>query len=862
MASPTATLTLDRYSPRARAWVAAAQQLADDHRHVEVQPVHLLSRGLERDPGIATVFRQAGVEPSDVQAALTQVLRRLPTGKGDAFLSSAFLGLMRRAEREAERGGTRLVEVPDLLNALTHAVRGDTAEVLASFKIGPGDLNPHMAALKEAAPSNEAGVEAETSASESLVTDWVELAREGAADPIVGRSDEIRRLLTVLERREKSHPVLVGETGVGKTAILRGLAQRIADGAVPTSLARIRLLDVDLGALTSGSRLRGETEARFKRMILDSGQADQAVFVFRSLGRILGGSPLQPNFGDVLSSLLSKDRVRLLATATPREWQRLRTDHSMLLEWLTPIAVEQPTVDEAIDIVRGAAGRFEKHHRVNMTEAAVVASVQLAKRYLSDRALPDSALDLLDESAAARRVATDGLNPEADEQRVELARLVARKQLIERTSSVDQVELKRIEAAIEELTPKVAEQRRLLDSRREVIESVRRLSRELAQARASRASAKSRNDFARLGTLEHATIPELEAKLLQAELEARDVGVEAHPAQLDETHVAATLAEWTGIPTSRMLEAETDKLLKMEERLSQRVVGQQEAVEALSRAVRRSRAGLRDPARPIGSFLFLGTSGVGKTELAKALAEFLFDDEQALTRLDMSEFMERHMAQRLVGAPPGYADSEQGGFLTEAVRRRPYSVLLFDEVEKAHADVFNLLLQVMDDGRLTDGRGQSADFTNTVIILTSNIGSERIADAPDDAFESEEGRERLKDTLFQTLRDFFRPEFLNRVGDIVAFRPLGKAELRQIVDIQLQRVNGLLSRNQIQLRVSDEAKSHLVDLGYEPALGARPLQRAIVRHIQDPLAVELLRSARPAGATVHVAMRDGRLVFE
>lgn len=859
-----ATLTLERYSPRAKAWVGGAQQLADDYNHVEVQPAHLLSRGLESDPAIAAVFRLAGVEPSEVQAAVTAVLRRLPMGKGDAFLSSSFLGLMRRAEREAERNGNRMVEVQDLLNALTHAVRGDTADVLGAFKIGPGDLSAHMKPLKEPTPSAAQVTEPEgyPAESSSLVKDLVELARAGVAEPMIGRADEIRRLLTVLERREKCHPVLVGESGVGKSALLRGLAQRIADGDAPTSLARMRLLDVDLGALTSGSRLRSETEGRFKRMIVEQGHADAAVFVFRSLGRVLGASPLQPNFADILSSLLSKDQVRLLATATPREWQRLRTDHAMLLEWLTPIEIDEPTVDEAIEMVRGSVGKFEKHHRVAMTDPAVVSSVHLAKRYLSDRALPDSAFDLLDEAAAARRVATDGLNPEADKERMELSALLARKALLQRAPEAEPAELEQLDIKIKELTPRVAEQRRVLASRRVVVESVRRLSRELAQARANRANAKARDDFARLGTLEHSTIPELEAQLQQAELEARDAGVEAHPVQLDDTHVAATLAEWTGIPTSRMLEAETDKLLKMEERLSQRVVGQREAVEALSKAVRRSRAGLRDPGRPIGSFLFLGTSGVGKTELAKALAEFLFDDEQALTRLDMSEFMERHMAQRLVGAPPGYADSEQGGFLTEAVRRRPYSVLLFDEVEKAHADVFNLLLQVMDDGRLTDGRGQTADFTNTVVILTSNIGSERIAGAPDSAFESAQGLQQLKDTLFETLREFFRPEFLNRIGDIVAFRPLGKSELRKIVDIQLYRVNSLLARSGIRLEVNEEAKNLLVDLGYEPALGARPLQRAIVRHIQDPLAVELLRSARPKGATVFVSVRDNEFVLE
>jgi ATP-dependent Clp protease ATP-binding subunit ClpC len=741
-----ATLTLDRYDVAAKNWVGWAQQRADVLHHVEVTPLHLLLSGLESELGIEEVFQQARVDVGELRSLVNKAVARLPVGKEPAFLSVAFLGLMRRAERSAVEN-QRTVQVADLLDALTQSASGDVASILTSVGVVAGGLRPSMGALRRPAaeppkPASKAGVQ------EGLVEDWVAAAQRERA-PIVGRSDEIRRVLTVLERREKSHPVLVGEPGVGKAAILRGLAREVADGAVPPALSKVRLLDVDMGALAAGVRLKGEVVERLRALAAEYPPygSEPNILIFRDLGRILGGSPVQPNAADLLSSLLSRAQIRLVATVTPREWQRITREHSVLLEWLTPIAVDAPSPDEAIAMVKGAMQRYEKHHTVSISESAVTASVHLARRYLSERHLPDSAFDLLDEAAASLRVQLGASNAEDTE------------------------------------------------------------------------------------------------------------------AALDEGHVAATVATWTGIPVAKMLEAETDKLLRMEERLSSRVIGQDEAASALAKAVRRSRVGLRDPRRPIGSFLFLGTSGVGKTEMAKALAEFLFDDPAALTRLDMSEFMERHMAQRLVGAPPGYADSEQGGFLTEAVRRRPYSVLLFDEVEKAHADVFNLLLSVLDDGRLTDGRGQTADFTNTVVIMTSNIGAERLIAADPAMFESGEGQDRLEAELMTSLRAFFRPEFLNRISEIVAFRPLAKPDLIKIVDLQLGQVSSLLEKRGLSLSVSPAAKAALVDLSYEPALGARPLQRAIVKFIQDPLAADLLRDARQSGSSVHVDWDGSAFVF-
>jgi ATP-dependent Clp protease ATP-binding subunit ClpB len=857
----TGTLALERYQSEAKSWVASAQQLADERRHAEVTPLHLLQRGLLQEASVALVFRKVGIDTEKLRETTERALNALPRAKEDAYLSQSFLALLKRAEKAAAQRPDSTVLVEDVLHSLTQEVSGPVVEVLGDFEIGPGDLKAHFSVLRSA-PKGAASGEA---TSTELTIDWVELARQGKTDPVIGRHQEIRRVLTILERRQKRHPVLVAEAGVGKGAILRGLAQRIADGDVPTSLLDIRLLELDIGALTAGTRLRSEAEVRMRKLIESTCTTGvpNAIVVVRSLTRLLGSGPSTPALGDVLSSALGRGQLRLLATTTPEGWARIQAQEPALARELSELIVEEPNVDQTRDIVRGVSHKYEVHHMVQVSESAISASVSLAKRYLSDRFLPDSAFDLLDEAAASHRVETDGLSSEVDNQRSELSSLRAQLQSLEgiddEPSKAKRAEL---EAKASELQPRVDSQRSVIEARRKAAGELKKVAQELHQAKQAQESAQREKNFAQLGQLEHATLPELEKKYAKAEEAVKAAGFEPQPKAIGENHIAEVLARWTGIPVSRMLEGEAEKLLKMEQRLEQRVIGQPDAVQAIARAVRRSRVGLRDPKRPIGSFMFLGTSGVGKTELAKALAEFLFDDEQALTRLDMSEFMERHMAQRLLGAPPGYADSEQGGFLTEAVRKRPYSVLLFDEVEKAHQDVFNLLLQVLDDGRLTDGRGRLADFTNTVVIMTSNIGAERIMDASPSVLESDEGREALKDVLLDRLKEFFRPEFLNRIGDIVVFRPLGKTDLRTIVDIQLQAVQRLLGRRELKLEVTDAAKDRLVDLGYEPTLGARPLQRVILRHLQDPLAEAMLSGGYKDGQTIAVDFRDDAFHFE
>jgi len=865
------TLSLDRYSPEAKALIVATQGLADSSRHAEVTPLHLLSQCLSGDLAIQEVFRKAGVNLPDMQSAVETALARQPVARERAWLSALLMDLMRRAEREALRTPESTVLVEHLLNALAQEVRGTAGEILGAFQIGPGSLRPHLGLLRaaaEVAPSP--GAKGGGHPILGLYTQsLVELAKSGKVRPVIGRGTELRRLLTILERREKHHPLLVGDVGVGKSTIVRGLAQRVARGDVPGSSSSLRLLELDVGALVAGTRLERELEGRVKKLLDALAALEGAVLVVFGFEQLYSSAAPAGGLGNLLRSSLDRGEFRLLATTTPEGERRIVEKDPLLYQRLTRQPVLEPSRALAAEMVRGASSIYEQHHGVQISEDAIMSAVTLAKRYVPDRFLPDAAFDLLDEAAASKRVDLDGVPPEFD---VPLRRFESVQAQLAALAGADDEPTRRARATLQreadELGPSVKQMQKTLASRRSARALVRSLGAELAQAVASKDTLAKRGDLAKAGEAEHVTIPDLESKLARAELAAEQAGAGKGQPILQSTDIAQTLAVWTGVPVSKMMEAETEKLAQMEQRLARRVVGQDEALAKVARAVRRSRVGLRDPRRPIGSFLFLGPSGVGKTELAKALAEFLFDDEHALTRLDMSEYMERHMAQRLLGAPPGYADSEQGGLLTEAVRQRPYSVLLFDEVEKAHQDVFNLLLQVLDDGRLTDGRGRLADFTNTVVIMTSNIGSRlrslggqtpadgattaaAAAAAPAPA-RDEAGVEGLDAALRAELGAFFRPEFLNRIGDIVSFGALGRAQLARIVDIQLDRVRKLLEARSLDLWVSDAAKARLVEWGYEPAFGARPLERTIIRHVQDPVAEGLLAGAFTSGQTIRV----------
>ncbi|HXX68829.1 MAG TPA: AAA family ATPase [Polyangiaceae bacterium] len=902
------TIHLDRYAPDAKTLVAGAQSLADERKHAQVEPIHLLARVIERDRGAQEVFRRAGADPADVAVEVESALGRINrTTGGLAYLSSAMLQLLARAEKEA---GIGTVEIAHLLNALTQEIRGPGAVVLQAFGLGPGSLRPHMGALtsvpREVVPGGSAGPGDVLS---RFTHDLVERARRGGFDPVIGRDVEVRRLIQILERRQKSHPLLVGEAGAGKSAIVGALAMRIAAGDVPENLVRLNLVELETGMLVAGAKLRGEIEERLRQVLaavsgangtaaratsgggggvagsdakagmpssawngggngrdkaagaIATGSRDTLLYV-NDIDSLLGQGAAGSGVGDLLKPLLARGEVRLLASTTLDGLRKMQERDPALLRRFSVLTIDPPSLDAAIEILRGIASKYEAHHKVQIGEGAIVAAVRLAKRYLQDRVLPDAAIDLLDETAARKRVEIDGVPAKMDETIRRLASLKA--QVASLAGDVDALSVatrERLEKEMRELEPVVSEIRAKLDSRRNARAALASLRSDEERLQAQIRQARDKQDFARLGEIEHIELPDVRRRLEAAMAAVGSESAGAATSLVTEEDVALVLGDWTGIPVSKMLEAESDKLLKMEGRLAERVVGQEEAVRAVSRAVRRGRVGLRDPGKPIGSFLFLGPSGVGKTELAKALAEFLFDDEQSLTRLDMSEFMEKHMAQRLVGAPPGYVDSEEGGFLTEAVRRRPYSVLLFDEVEKAHSDVFNLLLQVLDDGRLTDGRGRTANFSNTVVIMTSNIGSKRLLETDPKLFGTPEGLEALRDVLQDELRSFLRPEFLNRIDDVILFRPLSKQNLRGIVEIQLRHLEKLMGSQELRLDLTEAAKDKLVELGYEPAFGARPLKRAILKKLQDPLAEEILRGAHESPAVVKVDVDGNDFVF-
>lgn len=868
------TLSLSRYASDAKVLIAAAQALADEQKHREVLPLHLLGRAIETAPGFVEVLQASQVDAVELGLKVTRALLALPTGSEPAHLAPSMLALLKRAEQRADLARAEVVELEHVVHALSQEVRGPAGDLLTAYGVLPGSLEPHYPLLRRAKPNAAprgaggfaagAGGLAAGSAGDPPMLELVDLARRGELEPTIGRGAELRRLLTILERRQKCHALLVGEVGVGKAALVRALARKIADGDVATALATARIHVLEQSALLTGARLRADVEERLRRLLAGLTQARDSILFVRNIEQLLGQGAAAQGLLEPLKGALGRGELRLVATTTTDGLRKVTEKEPELLRYFSVLSLEEPTKEFSTEILRGLSGRFEAHHQIAIENGALVSAVDLAKRYLQDRFLPDSAIDLLDESAAALRVESDGLSSEKDSMIQRYQSLRVQIDSLSQVSDADSVAVRqRLLVEKEELGPKVEGFRAERESRRGVVAAVRQLKAEYDKAKTELQSAKDSKNFARVGELEHAVLPALEEKLKKAHTSAAQLNLGAEALgqsvpTLRAEGVAKTLAAWTGIPVQKMLEGEAEKLLNMATRLEDRIVGQPEATSAIARAVKRGRVGLRDPKRPIGSFLFLGPSGVGKTELAKAVAEFLFDDEQALTRLDMSEFMERHMAQRLVGAPPGYADSEQGGFLTEAVRKRPYSVLLFDEVEKAHADVFNLLLQVLDDGRLTDGRGRLADFSNTVVVMTSNIGSAKILDADPTDFESEEGRARVKQTLLDELRKFFRPELLNRIDEVVVFRPLSKDVLRKILRIQLKGLGKLLAPRGLSLELSTKAEDKLVEMSYEPAFGARPLRRVIARELQDPLADKLLKTTGAAGTRLVIGLDENQ----
>ena len=856
-------MRLDKFTVKAQEALQAAQSLADQRRHQAIEPEHLLAALLEQREGVVgPVLAKLGARPEAIRDAIATELGKFPavSGGGGQYLGERLRQALERAEAEAARLKDEYVSTEHLLLALAQERDGAAGRVLGQHGVSAEAIYKALVEVRGTQRVTDPNPEEKYQALQRYSRDLTDLASRGKLDPVIGRDEEIRRVIQVLSRRTKNNPVLIGEPGVGKTAIVEGLAQRIVGGDVPEGLRGKRLVALDIGALVAGSKYRGEFEDRLKAVLKEITESEGRIVCFiDELHTLVGAGAAEGavDAANMLKPALARGELRCVGATTLDEYRKRVEKDPALERRFQPVMVREPSVEDTIAILRGLKEKYEVHHKVRIKDGALVAAAVLSHRYIGDRFLPDKAIDLVDEAAARIRMQIDSMPQEIDEIERRVMQLqIERVSVAQDDDPVSRERLAKIDTELAELGAKGAALKARWQAEKDGITRIGRIKEEIEAARHAMADAERRGDLNRAAELRYGTLLALEKQL--GELEARLTDQHAQGRMLreevDEEDIAATVAKWTGIPVTRLLEGEIQKLVRMEERLGQRVVGQEDAIRAVSNAVRRARSGLSDPNRPIGSFLFLGPTGVGKTELARALAEFLFDDERAMIRLDMSEYMEKHTVARLIGAPPGYIGYEEGGQLTEAARRRPYSVILFDEIEKAHADVFNVLLQLLDDGRLTDGHGRTVDFRNTVVIMTSNLGSH--------IFREYEKPEKVRPLLMQELRNTLRPEFLNRIDEIVIFHPLGRPEIARIVDIQLGHLRRRLEAKRIELAVTDGAKALLGREGYDPTFGARPLKRTIQRLVQDPLALRLLEGEFKDGDTVTVDAEGDALTFK